>query len=92
MARKQSFFARRLRELRDKAGLSQGKLAQRCDLGLSTIAQFEQGLREPTYGTLVTLAKGLGVSLVAFEEAEGEAPAKKPEESTKKPQRPPSKS
>ena len=77
MARKKSFFAKRLRELRRQTGLSQAGLAEACDLGASTIRQFEQGWREPTYGTLVKLAQGLGVSLAAFEEAEGEEPKKR---------------
>jgi transcriptional regulator with XRE-family HTH domain len=62
-----SNFGELLRRLRAAAGLSQPALAERCGLGLSTVRQFEQGRREPTYGTLVKLAEGLGVSLAAFD-------------------------
>ena len=64
------FFAERLKELRNNAGLSQPGLAVRSGVGVSTIRQFEYGRREPTYGTLVKLARGLGVSLAAFNHLE----------------------
>src|SRR5262245_18977539 len=56
-------FAERLREVRAAAGLSQTGLAERSGVAASTIRQFEQSRREPTYGTLLKLARGLGVSL-----------------------------
>jgi transcriptional regulator with XRE-family HTH domain len=55
-------FSKRLKELRKRAGLSQPQLAAKSKIAVSTIRRFEYGLREPTYGTLVKLAKGLGVS------------------------------
>jgi transcriptional regulator with XRE-family HTH domain len=61
-----SGFADLLRGLRAEAGLTQAALAERAGLGLSTVQQYEQGWREPTYGVLVKLAEGLGVSLQAF--------------------------
>lgn len=64
----EGFFARRLRELRDEAGLSQPALAERAGIGVSTLRQFEYGIREPTYGTLVKLARALGLSLGAFDQ------------------------
>jgi transcriptional regulator with XRE-family HTH domain len=64
---KQTFFAERLRALRRQAELSQPALATRAGLAVSTIRQFEYGLREPAFDTLLKLAKGLGVSLAAFE-------------------------
>jgi HTH-type transcriptional regulator/antitoxin HipB len=70
MAAKQSFFAKRLKMLRQQAGLTQNQLALRAGLNLSTIRHFEQGLREPTYATLVKLCQALGVSLAAFEPEE----------------------
>jgi transcriptional regulator with XRE-family HTH domain len=66
MAKALGFFAARLRELRSAAALSQTVLAERAGLSVSTVRQFEYGLREPTYGTLVKLADGLDVSLEAF--------------------------
>jgi transcriptional regulator with XRE-family HTH domain len=62
----EGFFSQRLRELRRAAGLTQAALAERSGIALSTIRQFEYGRREPTYGTLVKLAHGLGVSLGEF--------------------------
>ena len=64
-------FAELLKALRDQAGLSQNGLAERSGVAVSTIRQFEYGMREPTYGTLVKLARGLGVSLGAFDPAGG---------------------
>lgn len=61
------FFAKRLKVLREQSGLSQAGLAKEADLGLSTVCQIEQGLREPTFETLVKLAKGLRVSLMDFD-------------------------
>ena len=66
-SRKRGFFATRLRELRKQAGLSQGKLARNSGLGVSTVRLFEYGLRQPTFETLVKLARGLDVSLGAFD-------------------------
>ena len=60
-------FADRLKVLRAAAALSQPQLAKQTGLHVGTIRQFEQGRREPTYGTLVKLAAGLGVSLSAFD-------------------------
>jgi transcriptional regulator with XRE-family HTH domain len=67
MPGKKGFFAVRLRELRDQAGLSQTVLADKSGVPVGTIRYFEYGLREPTYETLVKLADGLGVSLAAFD-------------------------
>lgn len=61
------FFAGRLKELRAASGLSQSQLAKAAGLGLATVTQFEHGRREPTFGTLVKLARGLGVTLAAFD-------------------------
>lgn len=55
-------FADRLRELRDKAGLTQAQLAERAGLHLSAVTRFEQGLREPSWSTAQSLADALGVS------------------------------
>lgn len=59
-------FAGRLRELRAKAQLSQPGLAKRAGLSVSAVRQFEYGTREPSFGSLVKLALGLGVPLDDF--------------------------
>jgi transcriptional regulator with XRE-family HTH domain len=67
MMAEKGFFARKLRELRDRAGLSQPGLAERAGVSVGAVRQLEYGRREPTYGTLVRLARALGVSLAAFD-------------------------
>jgi transcriptional regulator with XRE-family HTH domain len=69
-------FAERLKTLRKRAELSQPQLAVRSGVAVGTIRQFEYGLREPTYGTLLKLAAGLGVSLAAFDHNGAAAPAR----------------
>ena len=84
-------FAERLKALCAAAGLSQPALAERAGLSVSAVRQFEYGRREPAFGTLVKLAKGLGVSLAAFEDgpeaAKSGAPAE-PERPHHKAKRP----
>jgi transcriptional regulator with XRE-family HTH domain len=65
-------FARRLRQLRDAAGLTQGQLAEKAGLHRQGIAKLEMGDREPAWGTVQALAKALGVTCSAFEEADAE--------------------
>ncbi len=67
MPKEKGFFAVRLKELRHLAGLSQPELAEKSGIDVGTIRQFEQGRRKPTWDTLVKLAKGLEVSLSAFD-------------------------
>lgn len=82
MSTEKGFFALRLKELREKAGLSQERLAEAAGLGSSTVRQFEYGMREPTFDTLLKLCAGLGVTLSAFEpEPPEEKPAKRPRKS-----------
>ncbi len=50
-----------LRTLRERAGLSQEKLADRCDLDRTEISLLECGKRLPRLDTLVLLARGLGL-------------------------------
>lgn len=79
----------RLKSLRESAGVSQAALAEQAGIGVSTLRQFEYGRREPTFGTLVKLAEGLGVSLAEFdapaEELEKTAKARCPRGPPKKP-------
>jgi transcriptional regulator with XRE-family HTH domain len=52
----------RLRELRDRAALSQEDLAQRSGVSRATIADLEAGKRPARPSTRRKLAKALGVS------------------------------
>jgi transcriptional regulator with XRE-family HTH domain len=58
-----SAFGRRLRELRQAAGLSQNELGRRAGINPGTINHFETGEREPTgRGQVLALADGLGIA------------------------------
>jgi len=57
-----SVFAGRLKELREKAGITQQQLAEKAGVHKLTVAKLEQGIREPTWETALALADSLGVS------------------------------
>jgi transcriptional regulator with XRE-family HTH domain len=76
MADRSRRFATRLKDLRAAAGLSQPELAEAAGMPVGTVRGFEIGRREPTFNTLLLLARGLGVDLNAF--------AMEPEEKGKK--------
>jgi transcriptional regulator with XRE-family HTH domain len=59
-------FGHRLRELRERAGLTQRQLAERAGMHRQGVAKLELGEREPSWSTLLALAGGLGVDLNAF--------------------------
>ena len=52
-------FAKKLREYRDKAGISQEALADACDLHRTEISLLERSKRSPRLETIVILSKGL---------------------------------
>ena len=55
---------KKIRELRNKKGLSQEKLARLADVSYNTIVKIESGESEnPTFQTMTGIAKALGVSL-----------------------------
>jgi transcriptional regulator with XRE-family HTH domain len=71
-------FREKLQRLRAVAHLSQGELAERSGVPPGTIRNLEQGIRLPTWPTLVRLVKALGASIGDFDECELEdAPAAK---------------
>lgn len=59
-------FAVRLRELRDKAKMTQKELAAKAGMHLAGVFKLEQGTNQPTWATIEALAKALGVECVAF--------------------------
>jgi transcriptional regulator with XRE-family HTH domain len=74
-------FMDRLKELRDKAGLTQQQLAEQSGIPIGSIRNHEQGHRVPSWGSVVKLAKTLGVTCEAFSEClevQDEPPARKP--------------
>src|SRR5947199_6997239 len=63
------WFAARLKELREGAGLTQPQLADKAGLSKAGIADLEQARREPSWATAVALAEALAVDCTAFLEA-----------------------
>ncbi|KKL04559.1 hypothetical protein LCGC14_2614840 [marine sediment metagenome] len=55
-------FAENLRRHRLRAGLSQEKLGDRCDLHRTEVGLLERGERRPRLDTIARLARGLGVT------------------------------
>ncbi len=74
-------FAQKLKQLRDRAGMSQEALARAAGMSVGNVHNYEQGIREPRWRAVVQLARALGVDSRAFEECVDEAaeppPAKK---------------
>jgi transcriptional regulator with XRE-family HTH domain len=70
-------FAARLRELREEKGMTQGQLAGMAGVSEQAVAQWERGLREPTWSNMVAVADALGVSTEAFRQPPKEVPPKR---------------
>jgi transcriptional regulator with XRE-family HTH domain len=71
-------FAGRLKQLREQAGMSQKELAQQAGLALSAIGHLEQGLRKPTWETVLALANVLSVTCDAFTDQPEDRPPAAP--------------
>jgi transcriptional regulator with XRE-family HTH domain len=79
-------FGNVLKNLREKAGLSQSALAQRLGLSVRSIQNWEQGHRVPRSRVLLALARGVGVpverllaEITAEDQGEPAAAAPEPE-------------
>jgi transcriptional regulator with XRE-family HTH domain len=59
-------FGAKMKELREKTGMTQEALARRIDLGIGAVRDWEQGRRIPSAPSLFKLADALGVSCEAF--------------------------
>jgi DNA-binding XRE family transcriptional regulator len=59
-------FGDRLKTLREAAGLSQEALARAAGISTSAVAKLEQKRVEPSWPTVLELAKALGVGVEAF--------------------------
>src|SRR4051794_15877734 len=59
-------FARRLKELRAAAGMTQPQLADKAGVSKGTVAALEQGAYDATWPTVQALAAALGVDCGAF--------------------------
>lgn len=58
----QAQLASRLKEAREEQGLTQRELAEKAGLTASAVSQFEGGKREPSFNSMVKLARALEVS------------------------------
>jgi transcriptional regulator with XRE-family HTH domain len=78
----ESGFADRLRELRERAGVSQAQLAERVGVHTLSISKLERGLHEPLWPLVLAIAKALGKPVQDFvadgEAAPGAAPKRPP--------------
>lgn len=54
----------KLRELRQKLGITQDKLAEKAQLPRTTIVKVESGKRNATLETLISMAQAMGKDLV----------------------------
>jgi len=54
-------FGKRIRELREKRGLSQEKLAQASNLTTGFVSTIESGKKTPSLTTILKLAYGLKI-------------------------------
>jgi transcriptional regulator with XRE-family HTH domain len=52
-----------VRQLREKLGVTQERLAQGAGVTTGTISLVERGLSNPSWGTVKAIADGLGVSM-----------------------------
>jgi len=74
-----SRIARRVRELRDMAGLSLDALAERSGVSRSNISLIERGQSSPTAVVLDKLSAALGVTVASlFDPSLGSAPSSEP--------------
>jgi transcriptional regulator with XRE-family HTH domain len=78
------WFAGRLRELREAAGLTQLQLAERAGVERGAVARWEAGTREPGWSNVLALARALGVECGAFDQE----PAPRPEPKLGRPAKP----
>lgn len=63
-------FAEKLRELRDRAGLSEAKLAKASGVSFAAIHEYGLSRRKPSFEAVVKIARALGVTCEAFAECE----------------------
>jgi transcriptional regulator with XRE-family HTH domain len=58
-----SQFGRNVSRLRDQAGLSQDKLAEKADLDRTYLSGIERGVRNPGIKIVIRVAQALGVTV-----------------------------
>ena len=66
----------KIKELREKAGMTQTELAEKLGLSKSVISAYEKGIRNPSFKILPQIAKTFNVTeLFFFEKGEWEKQA-----------------
>lgn len=65
-----SAFGRRLRALRDAAGMTQQELADAAGIHIITVSKLERGKIDPSWTVVLAVATALGVRPNDFEEDE----------------------
>lgn len=59
-------FGKKVRELREKKGLSQEELAFKADLSVYYISRIERGKANPSLETIFAIQKALGFKFLDF--------------------------
>ena len=57
-------LAKKIKYHRNNIGLSQEKLAEKCDFDRTYISLLERAKRNPSYLSLIKLCNGLGIELI----------------------------
>jgi transcriptional regulator with XRE-family HTH domain len=78
-------FAEKLRALRDQAGLSEVKLAEKSGLSFSAVHQYGLGRRMPSFAAVARIADALGVSCEVFAECSDIRGERAPQKKSKRP-------
>jgi len=65
-------LGKKIRQMRNRTGLTQGELADRCELTKGYISQLENNLNSPSIATLTDILSALGSDLATFFQEEKE--------------------
>lgn len=57
-------FGKRLKHLRNEAGLTQEKLSDKLDMSIDSVSNIERGIHNPRLDTLEKIANVLNISLM----------------------------
>jgi transcriptional regulator with XRE-family HTH domain len=73
-------FGKTLQALREEAGITQSELAQRADVSIDSLRNWEQDRALPKIDVVTRMARAMGFSLdrLAYTKEEDKAPADKP--------------
>ena len=66
----EEMIGRKIRSLREQAGLTQEDVAEAMDVSRQAVSKWEQGLSEPSTANLLALARLYGISVDALLQGE----------------------